>query len=422
MSRTGPQRPGQGEDGSGKIEPGRTAPPPKVPAPARGRLKRAAFALLLGFSLAVLIAVLSGEGAAAPGGRLGGDLPAFITAGRIAAEGEWQSLYDAEVQHDVQKDLWNQEDKYLPFVYPPFVAAAYRPLAALDYRTAYLLHTLLMALALLAAVVLARPVFPWISELPLSVTFAGVLAFLPNLSAVLGGQNTAFTLLLFATVLRFEFEKRSVTAGIAAALLLYKPQYGIPLACLLVVGRRWRMLAGWTLTAGALYAAGTAVLGPEWPFVWWSQATVFAPLNAVENAKNFISIPGFSWQIFGPEAGTIALAITGLVVGGGAAHVWWLTSGAPALRISVVITALIAAAPQVQYYDAGILFLPVAVLASQKGTSTWLFLTVAWLAGLLHLGAGLFGASPLVLLVLGIAILMSQRAIRTFRAAGSAPS
>lgn len=363
----------------------------------------------------MLIAVLVGEGAAAPGGRLGGDLPAFITAGRIAADGEWESLYDADVQRSVQEDLWTEEEEgqYLPFVYPPFVAAVYRPLAALDYRIAYLLHTLLMALALLAAVALVRPVFPWFSRLPLAVTFVGVLAFFPNLSAVLGGQNAAFTLLLFAVVLRSEFERRTVLAGVAAALLLYKPQYGIPLAGLLVIGRRWRMLAGWAPAAGALYAAGAALLGPEWPLVWWTQATAFAPLNAAGNALNFISVPGVSWQVLGPEASTIALAITGLIVGGGAGYIWWSNSEEPALCLSVAITAVLATAPQAQYYDAGILFIPVAFLATQWGSATWRLLTAAWLAGLLHLGAGLAGASPLVLLVLGTAVLLARRAVRS---------
>lgn len=367
-------------------------------------------AVLLALTATVTVVVAAGEGVGAPGGRLGGDLPAFITAGRLAADGNWDALYDEETQQAVQADLFEEEDRLLPFVYPPFVAPVFRPLAAMPYRVAYLVHAVLMALALLAALVLIRPVFGWMRQLSLVVLFTASLTFYPLLRAVLGGQLSPVTLLLFAAVLRLEFDDRPVMAGGAAGLLLFKPSYGLPLALLLVAGRRLRMLGGWAATAGALYAIGAALMGPGWPAEWWAWVSGFAPRNFAANATHFVSIPGFVGSLFGEGAGSAALAGAALVGGLGAAAVWFAAPDRPDLRMAVAVAAVIAIAPQAQFYDAGVLLLPGAMLASGAVERRWLLLALAWLAGLLHLGNDRAGASPLALFVVAVLVLVFVRA------------
>jgi hypothetical protein len=86
-------------------------------------------------------------------GRLGGDYPAFYSAGRIIAEGDWGNLYSAEKQAAVQKGLFpGEENSFLVFVNPPFWAVTYYPLSLIDYRISYVVHTLLMGTALFGAV------------------------------------------------------------------------------------------------------------------------------------------------------------------------------------------------------------------------------------------------------------------------------
>lgn len=383
------------------------------------RLKRISVAVLLTLTATVTYVVATGEGVGAPGGRLGGDLPAFITAGRLAADGSWDSLYDEETQQAAQADLFEEEDQLLPFVYPPFVAPVFRPLAAMPYRLAYLVHAVLMALALLSALVLIRPVFGWMRQLSLVVLFTASLTFYPLLRAVLGGQLSPVTLLLFAAVLRLEFEDRPVAAGAAAGLLLFKPSYGVPLALLLVAGRRLRMVGGWAATAGALYAIGAALMGPGWPAEWWAWVNGFAPRNFAANATHFVSVPGFVGSLFGEGAGTAALVPVAGVGGLAAAIVWYAAPDRPDLRVATAAAAVIALAPQAQFYDAGVLLLPVALLASGEVSRRWPSLALAWLAGLLHLGHEFAGGSPLALFVVAVTVLVFLRAWNQLQIGGT---
>lgn len=49
------------------------------------------------------------------------------------------------------------ENAYLPFGYPPHVALIYWPLSILPYRLSYVIHTVIMVLALLLTLHLIRP-------------------------------------------------------------------------------------------------------------------------------------------------------------------------------------------------------------------------------------------------------------------------
>ena len=106
------------------------------------------FALGVGF----LISIVSGKGANTISGRLGGDYPSFYGAGRIISQGDWKELYNPDRQLSAQKGLvslpGSDNRSYIPFPYPPYVALFYWPLSLLNYRLSYILHTLLMVLAL----------------------------------------------------------------------------------------------------------------------------------------------------------------------------------------------------------------------------------------------------------------------------------
>ena len=364
-----------------------------------GRTSRYAGAVLVALALAVVISTVGGSGGDAPGGRLGGDLPAFYGAGSIAADGDMDALYEPPRQVAAQADLWEEEGSFLYFAYPPYVATAYRALVPFGYRGAYLIHTLLMAAALLAAVVLARPLVPWIGSKPL-VPFAIALTFYPTLRAVFGGQNSTLTLLLFVVVARWDRDGHAFASGLAAALLLYKPQFGVPIVLLLLVGKRWRALAGWATGAGGLYLIGALVAGASWIGDWWSQAIDFRDLNAAVNGKNFISIPGVLEQILG-EGNTAAAVLGGLAVAAGAgaaAWVWWRLPGQPLLGMSLAVAVIVVIAPQSLFYEAALVLFPVAVLASGLTSQRPLVIGVIWGAGLLHLLTPVLDFSPLVAL------------------------
>ena len=80
--------------------------------------------LLISISIAFLVVLSTGSGPNTISGRIGGDFPAFYSAGQIIVAGEQRKLYSAETQRKYQKALLSDGIGLLPFAYPPFVAVA----------------------------------------------------------------------------------------------------------------------------------------------------------------------------------------------------------------------------------------------------------------------------------------------------------
>lgn len=352
-------------------------------------------ALAAAVLMAVTVSVLAADGASTPAGRLGGDFPAFYGAGRIVAAGDGADLYSAERQHLAQAELLPGEGGgFLYFAYPPVVAAAYRPLAALEYRWAYAVHTAAMAAALVGALALLRSRVPLLQRHFLAGVVAA-LALYPMLAAVTGGQNTALMLLLLAASWRAAEAHREVTAGVFAGLALYKPQFGLPIIGLYALSGRWRIVAGAGLAGAGLYLAGAVVQGAGWPAVWWERAVGFAGLDQQVNAANGVSFPNF----FGGGELAVLGWVLAAVVAAGLARLWWRPRLDLTARMTVTIPGVLLLSPHTQFYDAGLLVLPLALLTATAVTAAGWWAPV-WGAAAAHGAAPLLGASPVILAVI----------------------
>ncbi len=329
-----------------------------------------------------------------PTTRLGGDYPSFFGAGAIALDGGWDELYSGERQQAEQAGLIDDAGGYLYFSYPPFVAGGYGLLGGLGYQLSFLIHTVLMGLALYGAV---RLLWPWLYELgiPVVAVVVAALAFYPVLRAIPGGQNTTLTLLLLAVTIRLDSEDRAVWAGGAAAMLLFKPQYGVVLVPLIIVGRRWRMLAGWLAGTASLYVLSAVLMGGAWVAKWWEQAGAFRDLNLAANGHNFVSIPGFLENLGSPASWLFGYGIAGLV-GLAVAYYWWKNSRDHALeRWTLAAAAVVVAAPQTLYYDSGLLLLGVVVFVATGAQRLGLVVGALAVLSWTQLGSEALGWSPL---------------------------
>jgi hypothetical protein len=332
-----------------------------------------------------------------PTSRLGGDYPAFYAAGAIAGDGDWDQLYQAERQQREQAGLIDDEGGYLYFSYPPFVAALYAPLAGLDYRWSFLVHTALMGMALYGALLLMAP---WLDRLgwPQPALLVAALAFYPVLRAVPGGQNTTLSLLLLAAATRLDWEGKAFWAGVVSAALAFKPQFGIVLLLLLLVARRWRMIAGWMSGALVLYVASAVVTGGEWIADWWEQAQVFSEQNVAANGANFISLPGFFENLLG--SGSTVAGVLGYgsaaAVAAGVAYYWWRHPATDHIaRFALAAAAGVVVAPQTLFYDAGLLLGGALVVLALPARTARLVLIVALIASWTQVAAASLGWSPL---------------------------
>lgn len=348
-----------------------------------------------------------------PTSRLGGDYPAFYAAGSIAAAGDWAELYSAARQQTEQAGLIDDEGGYLYFSYPPFVAAAYAALVGLGYQWSYLVHTILMGLALLGAIGL---LWPWLEDLrwPAVALFAVALGFYPLLRSVAGGQNTVLSLILLAAAARCDRDTRPVLAGLALALLLFKPQFGVVLVPLMVIGRRWRMLAGWTAGAASLFGISTLLMGGAWIEDWWDQASSFRDSNVAANGVNFVSFPGFIENLAGPDSSLVFVLGygTAAVVGVGVAYYWWRHRDThPLERFALAAAAVVVAAPQTLYYDVGLMLLgSIAAIAYLRPRIIW-WVAVGFAVSWTQLLSGPLGWSPLGPLAWAAVVLLLWRLV-----------
>jgi hypothetical protein len=332
-----------------------------------------------------------------PTSRLGGDYPAFYAAGSIARSGDWDELYSAERQAEEQAGLISDDGSYLYFSYPPYVAGAYAPLAGLEYRWSFLVHTVLMGLALWGAIKLLWPWLERFSWPPLAI-YVLALAFYPLLRAVPGGQNTSLSLLLLAAAARLDRDERPLLAGLALAALFFKPQFGVVIVPLLLVSRRWRVLGGWVIGAITLWAGARFLTEGAWVAEWWEQAGAFRDENVAANGPNFVSLPGFLENLIGvgePAAFVLGYGVTA-VFGLAVAYFWWKHPRSHQLeRHALAGAAVVVAAPQTLYYDAGIMLLGLVVAIALVPKHRAAALVVLGVLSWSHLAAAELGWSPL---------------------------
>lgn len=374
-------------------------------------------AALFAFVVALAVSIIGSTGADTVSGRLGGDFPAFYAAGSIVADGDWADLYDPDRQIEAQAELFGDaEGSYLYFAYPPHAAPMYRPLAAVDYRVAYAIHTLVMAAALVVALALVRPMLRVARE-HFELIATGALLCYPMLRAVTGGQNTALSLLAIAATWRLLDDERDVAAGLVLALLLYKPQLAVPLIGLALIARRWRAVAGAAAGAAVVWAFGAAVMGADWVGRWWGDVADFAAADADINGHNAISWIGVGDALFGAGSATAALIGWPLVAATVLGLVWlWSRPDVElATRVAVATTGVILISPHAMFYDAGLLVLPALVAIDRlprldpRTLRTIIFL---WAAAWLHLLADPIGLAPLFLVTLATAAWTTHTLLR----------
>lgn len=367
--------------------------------------------LLLTLAGAFIFVVTNGDGSTTASGRVGGDYPAFYAAGTLVNDGRIDELYDPGAQAEVQDTLLGSDDGYLSFAYAPHVAAAYAPLAKLPYRTSYVVHTLLMAGALGLALHLLRPLVSIVDRW-FTLVLAAIITSYPMFMAIGGGQNTALTFLLLAAVWRALADDREALAGVAAAVLLFRPQYAIPVIGLLLLGRHHRAVAVALAGSVLIFLANAAILGWSWIGEWTDSVGQFLETNAAANAANSVSTVGFLRALLGTDS-PVALAVGAtftLAVIGVLAWLWWDRSTDLALRMAATATGVVLLSPQALFYDAGLIALTLLVMVDRDIVG-WRTAALVWVLGFLHFARGVVGADPFALVVIGLFVIVANHSL-----------
>ncbi len=218
-----------------------------------GERARAWCHVLAVVTLVIVAAVLmlSHHGLDPTGKPLGTDFISFYAAARLAVTQGAAAAYDVARHGAAQQALFPQAAYgYTTFLYPPPFLLLCLPLAAFPYLGAWAAW---LAVGFTALVAATRPLLPPGGLLPLLV----YPALLINAGH---GQNACLTAACFAGYMVLG-GRRPVVAGALLGILVIKPQLALAVPVVLLAGRRWHAIAGAALSAGALCAAATLVLG-----------------------------------------------------------------------------------------------------------------------------------------------------------------
>jgi hypothetical protein len=138
---------------------------------------------------------------------------------------------------------------------PPFYAALLRPLAALPYRVAYAVFSLLTLASILWFVI------RFSKECPSLPFFAAIS--IPLLTALSNGQDTPFLLAILGGSILLTRRKMEFLGGLVLSLCAIKFHLFLFLPILLLAEKRWRILGGAASGVALLAALGVLVNGMD---------------------------------------------------------------------------------------------------------------------------------------------------------------
>jgi len=350
----------------------------------------AVFAILGAVAVGVVgVRYLAGiSGPVAPGTDkvVTGDYLAFLTGANVLAE-NGGALYDLKTQLAVQARIVGMPlASWQPYVNPPLFALLLRPVVRLSFVQGFYLYTAVaIAVAVLGAFALvgvARSLARGRLEAVTVILLA--LGFHPIARTMLGGQNTVFTFALATGALWALQTGRPIVAGALVGLLSYKPQYVPLFFAALVLARAWPAVIAAVVGFVAHYVAGAALIGADWPLRLMATMRPYRVMEAANVATHFSLMPFFEYAIGGRVGTLLALACAvGVLIA--------LVRYAPRVRpgdadfpltwVMLLVGAMLLS-PHLQYYDFGVLVLPVVVgldttVRRGSGVGLWLRLAIA---------------------------------------------
>ena len=159
-------------------------------------------------------------------------------------------------------------------------------------------------------------------------------------------------------------------------LLLFKPQFGLPLIGLYVISGRWLVGVGSLFTAMILYGIGALISGPTWITDWYQYTIWLSQADAGINFDKAVSWLGFFQAILGWKnhlalfVGWVMSAATAIVV----AIVWMIGRRRADLtaQLAIAAAALVLIPPHVNYYDISLALFTCLAMVGKIDKGSWL--------------------------------------------------
>lgn len=366
--------------------------------------------ILAAVSLAAAIAWvgLSRDGIDRMGKPLGTDFVSFWTAARLVRAGDAAAPYrPATHAASEQAAFPTVTVGYYSFFYPPVALLLFLPLAMLPYSAALAVWLAGTGFAVFACL---RRLLPQRWALLPMLTFPAVLV-----NAGHGQNGFLSTACIGGGML---LRRRPLLAGMCLGALVFKPQLALLVPVGLLAARRWRMLAGASLSASGLCALSWLLLGDAagrgfLDIAPLARATLEAGL--VDPAKMVSTFAAMRWLHSGIGLAYAVQAVVTVGTGILLARTLARRPGGHAEGAMLAAAAMLAT-PFLLDYDLMVLALPLAWVmaeAQREGWQPWekLALLAAYALPMIARPIAMKVGIPLAPLVLvGLLVVVTRRA------------
>jgi alpha-1,2-mannosyltransferase len=321
------------------------------------------------------------------GNLKGTDFLHFYTLGSLAIARQGGELYNLKAQAAMAAQRMPDAAgiRYLP-LYPPQVSLIFAPLAYLSYGRALALWWLCTAVIYGACCYLIWRVSPNLRDFGGTVALVAI-AFPAFFHLIAWGQTSALALACFTAGFLLLRGKREFVAGLALGCLVFKPQLGLAAAVVFIVSRRWRVIAGATLSAAAQIGVGIAYYGVD-PFLSWLRmlGTVPALLPSFEPRPYQTHCLRTFWSMLVPWSGAaFGLYVVSAIVALAGTAVIWKCEESLSLKYSALLLATVLVSPHLTIYDLVILAPAILLLtdwlishpSAPQGTGILIYLVCA---------------------------------------------
>jgi len=262
------------------------------------------------------------------------DFAEFYGLGRILNEYTPHDLYNYDLQKRICEQIHPRIGGYGPLPYPPFVALFFRPATQLPYWMAYTLWVL-ASLALYGAglrMAIARflPKEPAATQ---SLIYALAYAYFPFIAYTAGnGQLAAIGFFAVALALREDGRGALLSSGLALSLCLYKPTILILILPMLLVTRRFKVLAGFALGALLLFLITIPFEGfAVWPdffrtILSFGASSVGVTNHSILPLEKYADLTSFSSHLQGGRSpiGIAVFLCVSLAALAALVRFWWM--------------------------------------------------------------------------------------------------
>jgi len=302
------------------------------PMPGRGEARAMSLmAVAVGVILCGISIFRGFHGQTFMGRPVGGDFVEFYVIGKILNNFDASRIYDLKLAVDLQHSTLPSmaETQMLVFGHAPYIAWLFKPFAMLPYLWGYMAWLAFSAALYLTGITLLFRA-TGLAEEDKKIGLLLAVSFMPFIFETwIGGQLSVVIFFLWALFFYLRKQNRLFLAGAVLALGIFKPTLvALPVA-MLIVGRRWRIVQGFTLGAAAMAALSIGLVGRD-GFRGWIDTLLFigkaatGPGEAWHLAKSVDMSSFFHLLLFNASPWTaIVLALAGIFAMAALAIVWW---------------------------------------------------------------------------------------------------